>query len=62
MAYKIDPNKCIACHTCMGVCPCPVCAISVDADGKCVIDPNKCMSCGMCATQCPVSAIAPEAK
>ena len=60
MAYKIDSAKCIGCHTCMGVCP--VSAISVGPDGKCVIDPAKCISCGTCAAICPVSAIAPDAK
>ncbi len=60
MAYKIDSAKCIGCHTCMGVCP--VGAISVGPDGKCVIDPAKCISCGTCAAICPVSAIAPDAK
>lgn len=58
MAYKIDPAKCIACHTCMGACP--AMAISVGADGKCVIDPAKCISCGTCAAVCPVAAIAPD--
>lgn len=58
MVYKIDPAKCIACHTCMGACP--VCAISTGADGKCVIDPTKCISCGTCAAVCPVAAIAPD--
>ena len=58
MVYKIDPSKCIACHTYMGACQ--VCAISVGADGKCVIDPSKCISCGTCAALCPVNAIAPD--
>ena len=58
MAYKIDSNKCIGCHTCMGVCP--VAAISTASDGKCVIDPAKCISCGTCAAICPVGAIAPD--
>ena len=58
MVYKIDPQKCIACHTCMGACP--VMAISVGPDGKCVIDPAKCISCGTCAAICPVAAIAPD--
>lgn len=57
MAYKIDTNKCIGCHSCMGACP--MGAISVGLDGKCVIDPTKCVSCGTCASICPVSAIAP---
>lgn len=55
MAYKIDPNKCVGCKTCVGVCP--VTAIS-PMDGKCHIDPTKCISCGACASVCPVNAIA----
>lgn len=58
MAYKIDKTKCIGCGTCMGICP--VGAIGMGADGKCVIDPAKCISCGTCAAVCPVSAIGPD--
>lgn len=59
MAYKINPNKCIACHTCMGVCP--VGAISTREDGKCQIDKTKCITCGSCASVCPVDAISIDA-
>jgi len=60
MVYKIDPNKCIGCHTCMGMCP--AMAISTSPDGKCVIDPTKCMGCGTCASVCPMAAIVPDNK
>ncbi len=56
MTYKIEPSKCISCHTCMSVCP--VGAIGMAQDGKCTIDSAKCMSCGTCVGVCPVGAIA----
>ena len=60
MAHKIDPNKCIACHTCMGVCPAMAISIQSNGTGKCVIDPAKCIDCGTCAAVCPAGAIAPS--
>lgn len=60
MAYKIDSNKCVGCHSCMAVCP--MGAITVDSNGKCIIDTAKCMSCGTCAGICPMSAISTDLK
>lgn len=57
MAYKIDPDKCVACGTCIDECP--VGAIS--AGDVYVIDPAICTDCGTCADVCPAEAIAPEA-
>ncbi|WP_298061258.1 4Fe-4S binding protein [uncultured Rikenella sp.] len=57
MAYKIDPDKCVACGTCIDECP--VGAIS--AGDVYVIDPSACSECGTCADVCPAEAIAPEA-
>jgi formate hydrogenlyase subunit 6/NADH:ubiquinone oxidoreductase subunit I len=56
MPYKIDPKKCIACGTCVAICP--VWAIASGAGGKYEIDPKKCISCGTCADVCPARAIA----
>ena len=52
---KIDKAKCIACGTCVAICP--VAAITYDNDGKAVIDQEKCIKCGACKASCPVNAI-----
>ncbi|MBO4582706.1 MAG: 4Fe-4S binding protein [Alphaproteobacteria bacterium] len=57
MAYKIDKSKCVGCGTCINACP--MGAIRVDADGKCIIDPKICVSCGACTQVCPMTAIEP---
>lgn len=58
MAYKIDTNRCLGCHACMGVCPAQ--AILDNENGKCVIDKKRCMGCGTCAGICPAGAIEPD--
>ncbi|MEK6536961.1 MAG: hydrogenase iron-sulfur subunit, partial [Actinomycetota bacterium] len=47
--------KCIACLTCVRVCPYG--APWADKDGLGGIDPDKCQACGICFTQCPAKAI-----
>jgi len=47
--------KCIACLTCVRVCPYG--APWADKDGLGGIDPVKCQACGICFTQCPAKAI-----
>ncbi|MHB1380641.1 MAG: FAD-dependent oxidoreductase, partial [Thermoleophilia bacterium] len=47
--------KCIACLTCVRVCP--YAAPDADKDGLTGIDPDKCQACGICYTQCPAKAI-----
>lgn len=54
MAFKINPEACVSCGSCQGVCPAE--AIS-QGDNCFVIDEAKCLSCGACASQCPCNAI-----
>ncbi|WP_363931546.1 4Fe-4S binding protein [Alistipes sp.] len=56
MAYKIDPEACVACGTCIDECP----VEAISAGDVYVIDPEKCIDCGTCAGVCPSEAIKPE--
>jgi len=47
--------KCVACLTCVRVCPYG--APWADKDGLGGIDAGKCQACGICFTQCPAKAI-----
>ncbi len=47
--------KCIACLTCVRVCPYG--APWADKDGLGGISPERCQACGICFTQCPAKAI-----
>ncbi len=53
-AFRIDPEKCIACGQCFRNCPEQ--AISPEND-KYTLDPEKCQKCGLCQANCPVEAI-----
>ena len=53
MAYKIDPEKCVACGSCQGECP-----VGAISDGDVYsINPDECVECGSCASVCPNEAI-----
>ncbi|MEA2042290.1 MAG: 4Fe-4S binding protein [Bacteroidota bacterium] len=54
MAYKIHPDKCIACGACLDECP--VQAISQGEDFY-SIAPELCIDCDRCEPVCPVEAI-----
>ncbi|MFT3829037.1 MAG: 4Fe-4S binding protein [Opitutaceae bacterium] len=55
MAYKIDPNNCVACGACVDGCP--EGAIS-EKDSVYTIDAEKCIDCAACESTCPNGAIA----
>lgn len=51
----IDKNYCVACGTCVKVCPLQI--IIID-QGICAdIDYEKCIGCGKCSKVCPASII-----
>jgi heterodisulfide reductase subunit A-like polyferredoxin len=52
----VNPAECVACATCIKVCPygAPV----INAIGKSEIQGAKCMGCGSCVSACPAKAIA----
>ena len=52
MAYVINDN-CIACGSCMPVCP----VDAISEGDKYSIDPDTCISCGSCESVCPNDAI-----
>ncbi len=51
----VDPDKCIACMTCVHICP--YMAPVVGEDSKAVVQGAVCMGCGSCAADCPARAI-----
>ncbi|MGE4284732.1 MAG: 4Fe-4S dicluster-binding protein [Clostridia bacterium] len=52
---KVLKNSCVACGTCMNVCP--IGAIKINAGVFAVIDKDKCTGCAKCAKECPASVI-----
>ncbi|MFH1737113.1 MAG: FAD-dependent oxidoreductase [Actinomycetota bacterium] len=52
----VDRDTCIACLTCVRVCPFEI--PKIGAENVAEIDPVECPACGLCVTECPASAIA----
>jgi heterodisulfide reductase subunit A len=51
----VDPNKCIACMTCVHVCP--YMAPQIGKDNKAEVQGAVCMGCGSCTAACPAKAV-----
>ena len=52
---EVDQNKCVACLTCIRMCPYDV--PFINDKGAAEIEPAKCQGCGICASECPAKAI-----
>ena len=50
----VESDKCVACLTCVRVCPYQVPVIE---GSVAYIDPDGCQSCGICGAECPAQAI-----
>lgn len=51
----IDKNYCVACGTCLKVCPLKL--IHIEQGVFAEINYDKCVGCGRCARACPASVI-----
>ena len=54
-AAEVQRDLCVACLTCVRVCPWQIPVI--DEDGVAVIDVEACKACGICVAECPARAI-----
>jgi len=52
----VNEDKCVACLTCVRVCPHQVPAFNAEKSVV-EIEPVKCFGCGICASECPAKAI-----
>jgi formate dehydrogenase beta subunit len=50
----VDEDRCVACLTCVRICPFGVATVSNTA----IMPSEKCQACGLCAALCPAAAIA----
>jgi len=53
---EVNPKRCVACLTCVRVCPFHVPQIDYK-NSVAMIDPAICQGCGICTTLCPNNAI-----
>ncbi len=63
LVAHVNPDLCVACLTCVRICPYSVPKISADVTGvggilgAAQIEPAICHGCGSCAAECPAKAI-----
>ena len=55
VAASVIADLCVACLTCVRLCPFHVPVINTQ--GKAEIDASSCQGCGLCAAECPAKAI-----
>jgi len=59
----VDTEKCVACLTCVRICPYHVPQIRAEFNGvggivgAAYIEPAQCHGCGVCVAECPAKAI-----
>jgi heterodisulfide reductase subunit A-like polyferredoxin len=51
----VDQDRCVACLTCIRVCPYDV--PFINTKGAAEIESVRCQGCGICAAECPAKAI-----
>jgi iron only hydrogenase large subunit-like protein len=49
---KVDSEKCVNCHLCIGVCPVKYCNDASDISKGIIVNPNLCIACGACVKAC----------
>ena len=54
VAVVVEPDRCVACLTCVRTCPYGV--PQINDQGVAYIDPAACQGCGNCASACPQQA------
>ena len=59
-APRFDPERCVACETCLDRCPSE--ALTLGDDDLPTVTPERCFGCAVCASGCPENAIAMHAK
>jgi indolepyruvate ferredoxin oxidoreductase alpha subunit len=65
LIYRIDPEKCTFCRSCLRETGCPALQVTTNG-GKSkhgqvmAIDPELCTGCGLCFTCCKFDAISPQ--
>lgn len=53
--YALVDDYCVACGSCMKVCP--MSAISIWKGVMAQVNADRCVGCGKCASECPAGAI-----
>ncbi len=56
----VDVEACVACGTCVDVCPRE--AMSIFRGSFAQVQEDRCVACGICARECPAAVISMEVR